>query len=211
MTQQIGVRSTPTSTRGPKIMTFSGVAAIVGGLASLAAAIGLFVTALPLDVLTLDGRPGSGVVAVVPSPGSESVTLDAGAYLIYLTAPRVTSPPTLQGAITVTGPGGVAVRVGDPSIDGNVSSGGVDARTVAGFEVPADGDYVITAPPQDSSGARLFVLDDPGLGTFVGQVLGTVGGVFVGIGLGAVGVVLTIWGGIWWHLRRRSGVSPSRS
>ena len=189
-------------------MTFSGIAALVAGLAALGAAIGLFVTALPLDVLTLDGRPGSGVVAVVPVPGSESATLDAGDYLVYLAAPRGT-PAQLTGAITVTGPDGAAVRVGGSSINGSVSSGSTEGHTVAGFEVPADGEYVITAPPHATSGdARLLVLDDPGIGTFLGQVLGTVGAVFLGIGLGTVGLALTIGGGIWWYLRRRPRTSP---
>lgn len=210
MTQPVGARGAlPPSTRGPKLMTFSGIALLVGGLAAFAVGLGLFVTALPLDVISLDGGPGSGVVAVVPAPGSESVGLDAGTYVVYLAAPRGTFPPRLEGTITVTGPDGSAVRVGSSSINGSVSSGSTEAHTVAGFEVPADGNYVITAPPHANSGeARLLVLDDPGAGTFFGQVVGTVGAVFLGIGLGTVGVCLTIGGGVWWYLRHTSGTSP---
>lgn len=188
-------------------MTFSGVALLAGGLAALAAAAGLFLAALPLDVLALDESPGKGVVAVVPAPGSESVTLDSGAYLVYLAAPRGAST-RLEGSITVTGPDGSSVRVGSSSINGSVSSGSTEAHTVAGFEVPADGDYVITAPPHSTSEARLLVLTDPGAGTFFGQIVGTVGAAFLGIGLGTVGLCLTIGGGVWWYLRHRSGTSP---
>lgn len=213
MTQPVGARGArSTSTRGPKILTFSGIAALVAGLAALFAAVGLFVAVLPLDVLAADGGPGSGVLAVVPAPGSATATLDTGSYLVYLAAPRDTSP-LLEGAISVTDADGDAIRVGSSSISGSVSNGSTEAHTVAGFEVPADGSYLITAPPAQADEARLLVLEDSGVGTFVGQVAGTVGAVFLGIGLGIVGLGLTIGGGIWWYLRRqrRSGTSnPGR-
>jgi hypothetical protein len=187
------------------------VLVLAGVLAVLTA--GLFVRTLPLDVLTVRGDDGDGVLASVPVPGSGEVDLEEGPYTVYLAYPSSESPraTSVRDAMTVGGPDGEPLGLRPAAVSGNVAMGDTAASTLTGFEVTAAATYRISAPDAGgATGARLLVVPDTGFGAFFGGVMGTVVGVFAALGVGAVGLGLTVAGAIVWHRRSRA-VPPGQA
>lgn len=191
-----------TSTTGPKITVALGVVALIGAIALLAIG-GLAVARiLPTDVLEMDGSPGSAVVGVVPVPGSGEIELDQEtSYALYLV--RETGWSVAQVDPSVTSPDGRRIDVGGPSYSSTVTMGGTHAEAIGSFSSARAGTYLVDAgAPSDTDGVRLFVVEDDGLGTFLGGLFGGVAGILGGVFLGIVAIALLVVGGILWGVRR---------
>ena len=202
------VRRPPaTSTTGPKITVAFGVVALLGAIALMVVG-GLAVARiLPTDVLRMDGSPGDAVVGVVDAPGTREVDLEADtAYAVYLVEQGTVSGRAVEPV--VTGPDGEAVDVGTPSYSSQVTMGSTHARATASFTTGAAGTYTIEATTVeategvDRDGVRVFIVEDGGLGGFLGGLFGGVAGLLGGVFLGLVAVALLVTGGVMWGVRR---------
>jgi hypothetical protein len=195
-----------TSTAGPRLLTFGGVAALALGAVGLVLAAQSFVGLLPLGILTADGTAGSDVVATVPAPGSTEVVLEGSTdYALYLARPEA-AEGGLDGRVVVEGPGGEVVDVaGSADVSVHTSRGGIVANTVGSFTTAAAGTYTLVAPAMsDDVEASVLVAPDRPVLPFVGGILGTIAGVLVAGVLGALGLGMVIGGALWWHVRRRA-------
>lgn len=203
----------PRSTRGAKLLTFSGVVLLV---AALAVGIGVgrqFVGLLPLDVLTADGEPGPAVVASVDAPGTAEVELAADRYAVLLAHPTpgggraddTADDVELAGDLRVTAPDGSTVDAsGGPQVSLTTGRGTVAARTVAAFEVTAPGTYTVTVPATtDGTEATVLLTPDRDFAPFFTGIFSTILGTFLTIGLGLLGFLMTLGGIVWWVLARR--------
>lgn len=191
-----------TSTTGPKITVVLGVVALLGAIALLAIG-GLAVArTLPTDVLELDGSPGDAVVGVVDVAGVGEVELAAEtSYAIYLV--REGSGWAQRVDPSVTSPDGRAVDVEGASYSSTVTMGGTHAEAIASFTSARAGTYVVDAGTVGGTdGQRLYVVEDEGLGGFLGGLFGGVAGILGGVFLGVVAVALLVVGGILWGVRR---------
>ncbi len=202
-TQPYGAPQRPqkTSTTGPKITVVLGVVALLAAIALLVVG-GLAVArTLPTDVLELDGSPGDAVVGVVDVPGAGEVDLAADtSYAIYLVQDsgwslRVADP-------SVTSPDGRRVDVRGPSYSSTVTMGGTHAEAIASFTSARAGTYVVDSDAVGDADTRLFVVEDEGLGGFLGGLFGGVAGILGGVFGGVVALVLLVVGGIMWGVRR---------
>ncbi|UFU02713.1 hypothetical protein LQF12_14675 [Ruania suaedae] len=201
-----------TSTTGPKILTFAGAFALLVTVAVAVLVVRLFLSVVPLGVVAADGAPGPDAVGGTEVPGSVSVELAADTtYVVYLAAPTG-SEAELAGDVTVTDPAGAEV----PRIPGPASTStrdGVTAEDVYTFRAGAAGEYTVAAPaladPSASASASIVVAQGHDMPGFFAGLFGTIFGVFLAIGLGMVGLGMTVAGGIWWYVRRsRRRLSP---
>lgn len=194
-----------TSTTGPKITVGLGVVALLGAIALLAVG-GLAVArTLPTDVLELDGSPGEGVVGVVDVAGVAEVDLAAETgYAIYLV--REGGWPQERIEPAVTAPDGRPVDVQGPSYSSTVTMGGTHAEAIGAFTSGRAGTYVVEGgadgPLADADDVRLYVVEDEGLGGFLGGLFGGVAGILGGVFLGVVALALLVVGGVVWGVRR---------
>lgn len=199
--------------RGARTLTFSGVAVLVLAVVAGVLAGVLALRTLPTDVLDLSGGDGDGVLLSVPVPGTGSAELTGGEHAVYLARPVGTAEPGgATDAITVTGPDGETVPLRPAGVSSRTTMGGTTASTVTGFTVEVPGTYEITAAGDElPTGSRLLVVEDPGFASFFGGLAGTIAGVFAAIGLGLVGLALTISGGVLWYLRSRAAPADGAS
>ncbi|NTW39416.1 MAG: hypothetical protein HGA44_05935, partial [Cellulomonadaceae bacterium] len=149
---------------------------------------------------------GSGVIAEVDAPGTGTVELEAGErYALHLVTPGYGDDADLLGDIELTAPSGDTVDVdGSPTVHMETTMGSWHAESVAAFIAPEDGVYEITVPSADVDDARVLVAPDQAFAPFFAGIFGSVLGVFVAIGLGILGLGLTIGGIIWWVFRSRA-------
>lgn len=163
---------------------------------------------LPTDVLELDGSPGEAVVGVVPVPGSGEIELDQDtSYALYLV--RETGWSVARFDPSVTSPDGRRIDVDGPSYSSTVTMGGTHAEAIGSFSSARAGTYVVDAgAPSGTEGVRLFVVEDDGLGSFLGGVFGGVAGILGGVFLGVVALVLLVVGGVVWGVRRGNARRP---
>ncbi|MCL2423382.1 MAG: DUF4190 domain-containing protein, partial [Micrococcales bacterium] len=174
----------PTSTTGPKVLTFFGVFFLALGIAAIV--VGL--TFWNEYLTALDKGTGLGVVDHVGSGEAAVVSLDAKTR--YTIAVFGSDSKYDGDEPSVTGP---------QDNDITVSRGSGDTWS---FKTVEAGAYRVAAP-QLASGDLLVVQTTPGkvaqgfVLLFVGGVLGLIGG---GLALGGVG---------WWRERRRNARGPS--
>lgn len=193
----------PTSTTGPKVTVGIGVVLLLGAVALFVVGILAVVRIAPTDVLRMDGSPGSGVLATVDAPGTATVDLAADTDYALFLVQTGSSAASLSGTPTVTGPDAGAVAVGTNSVSMNVTMGNTHAEAIASFRTSTAGTYQIEAPTTgNGAAARLFVVRDTGMGSFLGGLFGGVAGILGGVFLGLAAVTLLIVGGILWGVRR---------
>ena len=199
-----------TSLTGPVVLTVVGVLMLIGsGVAALLTA-GAFVSAVSSDVLTRDGQPGPAVLVSADSPGATSVDLTAGErYAVYLVVPRGSlgdgERPDLDEDVLLLSPSGHVVEAGDaPGVNMATTAGDWRTATVGAFTAPETGTYEVAVPAAGVPGAWVALTADTPFGPFFGSIVGTVVGVFVVIGLGAVGFGVTVGGVVWWVVRARA-------
>ncbi|WP_250445376.1 hypothetical protein [Actinotalea sp. C106] len=203
------------SLRGPKILTFSGVAALALSIAAGVVAAVMFFGLLPTGVLSSNGGDGPDAVASVEAPGTMQVDLEADvAYAFYLARDAGMSNARLEARPEVTGPDGQEMAVSSaPSVSGNIGRGSTRAATVGGFRAGSSGTHTVDVPGALFAGddARVILVEDQEVMPFVTGIFGTVVLVLVAVALGTVGLGLTVGGIVWWVVRRRSTpAAPSR-
>lgn len=196
-----------TSTTGPKILTGVGVLMVIAALAVVALVVRLFLSVLPTGIVGADGAPGADAVGGTEVPGSVTLDLPASsAFAIYLARPSGSTGVQLSDMVSVTGPDGQEAFPGiTPS--GSVDVRGVSAHDVYSFRTSDAGEYTVTAPeltePDAVEWATIIIAPTKEVPAFLGGVLGSLAGVFVAIGLGMVGLIVTIIGAIWWYTRSK--------
>lgn len=91
--------------KGPRILTFSGAAVLLLGIAAGVVAVMLFLRAVPFDLLTLSGEPGPGALAATDVPGSMTVQLpsEPGVYGVWQAARESSGPDDTAGAAFAAG------------------------------------------------------------------------------------------------------------
>ena len=197
-------RPVRTSLAGPVTMTSIGAVLLVATIVVAVFVVRTFVSIVPLGVLDAGGDPGSSSLASTPAPGSTTARLDPGYYHLYLVVPVSEQYGTLDGDALLTGTDGTAITAEPSAVNGSASMGGSRAFTVAGFRVEQGGEYTLTVPVASSDDAQVVLVEGHDVAGFFAGVLGTVGGVFVSIGLGAIGFGLTGGGGVGGDVRGRA-------
>ena len=185
---------------GPAWVTFIGVTLILVAAVVTAFVIRTFLDVLPTGVLNLNGSPGSAVVAVVDAGDAGTATLEPGSYTLWLTSPGRAG--TLAGQVTVDDPSGAQVPLMPAFPSGHVTVGSTFATTETSFAAGTAGDYRIDVPSAAPAGSRVLVVPAQSATGFFAGVFGTLGGTFVAIALGLIGLAMTIGGGVWWWIRR---------
>lgn len=200
----------PRSTRGAKVLTFSGAFLLLLTVVVAVLVARVFVGVLPTGVVTSGGEPGPAVVASVDAPGAVEVELEADRYAVYLAQPSTGSDDPedavgLAGDLLVTGVDGTVVDAsGSTHVSMSTGRGGVSAHTVASFTITEPGTYEVIVPPTtDGSPATVLLTPDQDFAPFFAGIFGSVLGVFVAIGLGILGFLMTAGGIVWWVLARR--------
>lgn len=200
----------PRSTRGAKVLTFSGAFVL---LLTIAVGIGVarvFVGVLPVGVLASDGGPGPETVASLDAPGAVEVELDADRYAVYVAQPTDgrgadDDPVGLASDLLVADPDGAVVDTsGGTHVSSTTGRGGVTAHTVASFTITEPGTYQVVAPAtEDGSPATVLIAPDQDFAPFFAGIFGSILGVFLAIGLGLIGGLMLVGGIVWWVLARR--------
>lgn len=202
------------STRGPKIMTFSGIVILLVGVVAVGFAVTMFIASLPLNVVTQDGRPGES--AIDGFAVSQEFELDSpGATSYDLWEVQTTSPGAFDLArddVDVRNPDGQSVYVTNTQVSGSTTAGRFKAATLASFTATKSGSYTITVTPgsnfsgpsTDGSGpVDVIVKEGTEFGSFFTGIFSTIAAVFIGIAGLLIGGGLTIGGGIWWATVKR--------
>jgi hypothetical protein len=189
-------------------MTWIGIFLLATATASAIVAVTLFVSLLPLGVLTPDGEPGSDVLMTSEAPSAGGgLELEAGReYALYLVRPVDAVDGELSGPVVVTAPDGTVFSADrSPAVDVSSSGGGIFAESFAAFRATDPGMYLFDVPTAtDDVTTSVFLVEDRETFSFIGGVFGSVGGVFATLLLGAPGLALTIGGALWWRSRRRT-------
>lgn len=177
------------------------LAVVVG----IVAAVTTFRT-MPLGVLTLDGRPGEDVVAVIETPGTGSAELRAGTeYSLMLVGPTAGPTARLDGSITVTTPAGEERQLPPGSAQSlRVTMNDRTARAVATFRPARDGTHTFVVPATDQGGTEVFLADVVPTGKVVAGIFGGVLGILLGVFLGVTGVGLLVGGIVWRVVRKKA-------
>ncbi|WP_448630926.1 hypothetical protein [Cellulomonas soli] len=196
-----------TSLTGPIWLTASGAVVLLVALAIGVGTVLLLVRTASSGVVTMGGQPGEQVVAELDAPGTGTVELEAGErYAVHLvTSASMTDDADLLGEVQLTSPSGQSIVVdASPSVHMETTMGSWHAESVAAFTAPEDGVYDVTVPSADVDDARVLIAPDKAFGSFFAGIFGSVLGVFAAIGLGLLGLGLTIGGIIWWVMRARA-------
>ncbi|WP_154796101.1 hypothetical protein [Occultella kanbiaonis] len=190
-----------TSTKGPKILTFAGL----GCLAIVIALVCFVVFAFTWNqaVLSTDGSPGPTVTLAVDAPGEGLVDVTTtDRQRVYLAYPTGAPMPGLDGEIIVHASTGQAIEVLVPDGGSDVSEDGTTAHLIGLFDPTAAGEYRIEVPATtDGSAATVLVQPTTSDQDGLGQVVFAALAIPVAICLGALGVVMSICGGVWWYRR----------
>ncbi len=197
-------RPVPTSLRGPVTITTIGVLLLVATAVVAFFVVRTFVSIVPFGVLDGSGNPGSASVASTSAPGTTTATLEPGYYDLYLVVPASEQYARLEGTAELVHADGTSVTAEPPGVNGTATMGGSRAFIVAGFRVETAGEHTLTVPVASSPDAQVVLVEGHDLAGFMSGVFGTVGGVFLAIGLGVVGFGLTVGGVIWWVVRARA-------
>lgn len=189
---------------GPKALFWTGLVLLVVGIAVVIAGVLSTVRSAPLDVITMRGEPGSGVLAVVDAPGAGVATFEAGVeYSFLLVAHGGVERPRLDGAIAVTGPDGSSVDLGPGSSSGfTISGGDLSGRVVAAVVPEATGAHALVVPSATTTGSQVFVAEIPSTSSFALGLFGGVAGIVLGSFLGVAGFFLVVGGLVWGMVRR---------
>ena len=193
-----------TSLGGPVTITTIGVLLLVATAVVAFFVVRTFVSIVPFGVLDGSGNPGSASVASTSAPGTTTATLEPGYYDLYLVVPASEQYARLEGTAELVHADGTSVTAEPPGVNGTATMGGSRAFIVAGFRVETAGEHTLTVPVASSPDAQVVLVEGHDLAGFMSGVFGTVGGVFLAIGLGVVGFGLTVGGVIWWVVRARA-------
>lgn len=199
----------PRSTRGAKILTFSGAFMLLLTLAVGVVVVRTFVGVLPLGLVTSQGEPGSEVVASLDAPGVTEVELAADRYAVYVAQPSTGDDAEnvvgLATDLLVTSSDGTVVDTSHGTqVTATTGGGGVTAHTVASFTITEPGTYTVIAPAtEDGSPATVLLAPDQDFAPFFAGIFGSILGVFLAIGLGLLGFLMLLGGIVWWVVARR--------
>jgi hypothetical protein len=190
-----------TSTKGPKILTLAGICCLAIVIAIVCVVV--FAFTWNQSVLSTDGSSGPTVTVAVDAPGEGLVEVTTTErQRVYLTYPTGGPAPGLDGEIVVHASTGQTIEVLVPDGGSDVNEGGTTAHLIGLFDPVAAGEYRIEVPAT-TDGSAATVLVQPTTSDYegLGQVVFAAVAIPVAICLGAVGVVMTICGGIWWSQR----------
>lgn len=196
---------------GPVLLTSAGALLLVATIVVALLVVRTFLSLLPLNVIDGAGNPGSAALASTDVPGVVDVTLEPGRYDVFLVVDDADAHTGLDADVQVVGPDGSSVEVDDaPGVSINAQRGDRRAFNVAAFTVTTAGEHTVVVPGSPSEGALAVVAEGQATSSFVAGVFGTIGGVFLAVVLGLVGLGLTVGGVVWWALRARTRtVGPS--
>ncbi|WP_141372268.1 hypothetical protein [Cellulomonas cellasea] len=200
----------PRSTRGAKVLTFSGAFVLLLTLALSIGVARVFLGLLPLGVVTSAGEPGPAVVASLDAPGAAEVELAADRYAVYVAQPSsggdADDAVGLATDLLVSASDGTVVDTSrGTQVTMTTGGGGVTAHTVASFTITEPGTYTVIAPAtEDGSPATVLLAPDQDFAPFFAGIFGSILGVFLAIGLGLLGVLMLAGGIVWWVLARRT-------
>ncbi len=196
-----------TSTTGPKILTAVGVLMLIATIAVVVVVVQLFLSVLPTGIVSDHGAPGPEAAGGTQVPGTATLHLEANTtYVVYLAQPSSSPSVELSDQVEVITPSGQAA--GPTPVPGSsITVNAVSARSIFAFLSGPAGEYTITAPPlvdpDAAPWATVVVAPGDDLPSFFGGLFGTISGVFLAIGLGVVGLIVTTIGAIWWYTRRK--------
>lgn len=191
----------PVSTKGAKILTFSGIGVLVIGVIALVAAIMMLFSIVPSGLLTSSGAPGSETIANTDVPGSTSITSQGNtAYTVWAVSDEGGRFSTTRKDVEVRGPDGQVVALRTPSVSASSSVNSFRTEAFGEFQATAAGTYEITVSAATTTNAeeRVFVTEAMQFGSFITGLFGTVGLMFLGIGGLIVGFGIALGGTIWW-------------
>lgn len=196
-----------TSLRGPRIVISLSLAAIGGAVVcTVLAGVG-FVLAVDDAVVTVDGRPGPGVLVSAPAPGTASVDLRGGErYAVHLVVPTGAvvddELPTLPTPVRLVAPSGVVVLAdGSPGVTTYGEVTGWASETVGAFTAPESGRYVVTAPVAGDPRAWVALAADRSAAETVGATGASAVAVLIAWVLWPGGIV-GLFAGVVWALVR---------
>ncbi|NKY38335.1 hypothetical protein [Cellulomonas septica] len=190
---------------GPVVLTSAGALLLVGAIVAAVVVARTFLSLLPLGVIDAQGDAGPSAVAWTDVPGAVDVDLAPGRYDVFLVVDDVDAHTGLDADVRVVGPDGSPVEVDDaPGVSINAQRGDRRAFNVAAFTVTAAGEHTVVVPGSPSDGALAVVAEGQRTSSFLLGVFGTIGGVFLTIVLGLLGLGLTAGGVVWWALRARA-------
>ncbi len=196
-----GGRPPATSTKGPKITFWIGVATLVVSIALVVLGSLSLWRSIPTDVLTMDGSPGDAVVGVVDGSTTAEVDLDGDTeYAVYFV--RTSGLGGTGARPVVTAPDEDPVPVGSASYSSSVTMGSTRAEAIASFTTGQAGAYTIDATATTGDDARLFIIEDNGIGGFLGGLFSGIAALLGGAFFGIAALTLLITGGVMWGMRR---------
>lgn len=209
-------RPAATSTTGPKVLTFIGIAVLVlsigigvGGGLLLASG----VHSLDANIREIDSKVDAAAIATIQPGQTETVTLGSRtSYTLWLGADYRVPDAGPDGSASsstrpvVTDPTGTSLTV-STSTYSNLSGGTDESLEGWRFTSRDAGVYEITAAADGPTlqlmpGVEVDVLIDGATGA--ARAVG--GGLLVatGTGLGTIGVGLLIGGAVWWSVRSKN-------
>jgi hypothetical protein len=184
---------TPAPTPAAPAPASPGRGLIISGIVSLAVGVVLGVVSLVLLLTGVVGAVSDWVNApLYPFPGSATVTLDAGRYVIFESTTGFNGLSTND--FQVAGPDGQPLQLGVPTVNQDFSRPEGNFEAVVTFEAPQSGAYEVTGSPTDQGNTGYFLVARD-LGAAVtsraGWGVGIIGGgllVVLGIVMLAVGL-----------------------
>ncbi len=195
----------PISTRGAKVLTFSGVAVAIVGIAALIFAGFSFASVLPTDIIRGDGRPGDAIIASSEVPGQTTFELTEGSLYTLWTVKEGTGLLDVERSdVEIRDSNGEVVYLTSPSVTGNNTRQSFHAKTLASFKAPTSGTYTLDAAGDRSgkSDTQLFLSGAQDIDSFIWGVFSSIGLTFVGLGGLFLGGAMALGGGIWWAVAK---------
>lgn len=190
---------------GPVVLTSAGVLLLVATTVVAVLVVRTFLSLLPLGVIDAQGDAGPSAVAWTAVPGAVDADLAPGRYDVFLVVDDDDAHTGLDADVRVVGPDGSPVAVDDaPGVSINAQRGDRRASNVAAFTVTTAGQHTVVVPGSASDGALAVVAEGQRTSSFLVGVFGTIGGVFLAIVLGLLGLGVTAGGTVWWALRARA-------
>ena len=207
------------SVRGPKILTFTGGAALLGGLIAAVTILVLIAGSFPTNVVTDSGGPGAGARAGSTVSGSLAIKARGGhSQFDLMEVAPLTGADGAQFAleprdVTVLTSDADSLTVTAPAFVRSSQSEGFVARTFASFRAESPGTYTITitppagyvAPSSPDGGSHptdFVVADAAGYSNFEFGYYGFIALTSLAVVGVVIGGALLTGGLIWWRKRR---------
>lgn len=199
------------STRGAKILTFSGIGVFILGLIGIGFSIFVIASIVPTAILTATGGPGSEVITTSDVPGQTTVQGTAGSSYTVWTVSKTTTPAqTERPNVEIDDADGNSINLRGPSVTGATTHQTYAAKSLATFTTPTSGAYTLTVTrsPDNDNDEWIFVSPAQDFGSFFTGIFSSVGLMILGTGGLVVGIGLGLGGGVWWAITVSNNKKP---